>query len=98
MNKTACALALASDLPVPTVRNFCAEVRAAVSAHGFRDWLRLKRLLAQMWIEVSSALVETGFSQHRKAASHAALYAVFYNPAKLRTKAVVLLLAQVFVV
>ncbi len=94
ISMVACALALASDSPIATMRDFCAEVRATTNGHGFREWLGMKRVLAHLWAAVGSVLMKTDSSRHRWAAGHAALYSVLHNPTQLRRKVMLKLLAH----
>jgi hypothetical protein len=94
ISMVACALALASDSPIATMRDFCAQIRAAINGHRFREWLGMHRVLAHVWAAVGSALMKTGSPRHRWAASHAALYAVLHNPTQLRRKVMLKLLAR----
>jgi glycosyltransferase involved in cell wall biosynthesis len=93
LSRVACALALASDSPTAAVMDFCTEAAATTNGDGFREWFSTRRLLAQVWVAVGYMLAKTGSPQHRRAASHAALHAVLHNPAQLRRKVVLKLLA-----
>jgi hypothetical protein len=86
VSQVACTLALTSEAPITAVRQFCAAVRAATERRGFQAWVRMQRLLAHVWEEVSAALGRTGTSQARWPIGHATLYAVLHNPTKLRRK------------
>jgi glycosyltransferase involved in cell wall biosynthesis len=86
VSQVACTLALTSDAPITAVREFCAAVRAATAGRGLQAWVRMQRLLAHVWEEVSAALGRTGASQARRPTGHATLYAVLHNPTKLRRK------------
>ena len=79
-------IALSSDSPITTVRTFCADVRASVNSCKLSEWFRLQWLLAYVWMEVGGALRKTGSPLQRRAAGHAASYAVLHNPAQLRRK------------
>jgi GT2 family glycosyltransferase len=86
VSRVACSLALMSDAPIVVVREFCAAVRVATAGGGLQAHIRRQRLLARVWEEVSLALGQPGASQDRRPTVQAMLFAVLYNPAKLRRR------------
>jgi glycosyltransferase involved in cell wall biosynthesis len=88
VSEVACALALTSEAPITAVREFCAEVRAPTERLRLQERLRMQRMLAQVWEDVSAALGQTNASQSRRATGLATLYAVLHNPTKLRRKVI----------
>lgn len=72
-----------SDSPLAVVDAACSEIRATAGQGGYRAWLDMRRLLADVWAEVASGLRWTGSRRLDRAAAYAAVRAILHNPLKL---------------
>jgi GT2 family glycosyltransferase len=78
--------ALLSDSPIPTVRTFCAEIKASVGAHKIEEWLKLQWLMAYIWMAVGFAFRSMDRPLNRRIGGYAACYAAIHNPLQLTQK------------
>jgi glycosyltransferase involved in cell wall biosynthesis len=68
--------------PDAATRIVCEEIRAAAVRDGFKEWLQLRSLLADIWMSVALSLAFAPES-HRRDAAYAAGCALYYNPLTL---------------
>jgi hypothetical protein len=65
--------------PIAVTQVVCEEIKAAATKGGLKDWLRLRLLLADVWMALGMSLGFRSHSRHGEAA-FAAARAFLYNP------------------